>query len=76
MTKVKDFNEVLVFADLVVEENGAVQKFAHARALSNATAHAREASQELHMVEKRVAETCSGFWVIFSDAADDACEIV
>ncbi|HYL85249.1 MAG TPA: hypothetical protein VE263_13515 [Candidatus Angelobacter sp.] len=53
-----------------------MKKPVHTRALSNATAHAWKASQELYVIEKGIAETCSGFRVIFSDVADDVREII
>jgi hypothetical protein len=49
--EVKYIDEMLVFADLVVDQNGAVQELANARTPSNDIAHPRKATQQLHVVE-------------------------
>ncbi len=76
MTEVKYFDEMLVLAYLVVDQNGAVQQLTDARAFAKSATHAGKASQQLHVVEQRVAETRSSLRVIFSDVVDDLSEIV
>ena len=72
----KDFDEALVFADLIVNQNRAVQEFANACAFSNGGAHAREPRQQLDMVDKRTSEACSRVGIIVRDMADDGGKIV
>ena len=52
----KNFDEALVFADLVVNENWTVEQFAHPRAFSNGATHAGKASQQLNMIKQGIAE--------------------
>lgn len=75
MANVKDFNEAFVFTDLVVDQNGAMDQFAHAGASSNDCAHARKASQQLNVVEKGVPKARGCFRIIFRYVADDIGEI-
>ena len=57
MPKMKDFDEMFVFAYLVVDKNRTVRKLPHAGALSYAAAHARKADQQLDVVEEGIAES-------------------
>jgi hypothetical protein len=45
VSKVKYFNKVLVFANLVVDQDRTVQEFAHSRALSNGATHGQKTSK-------------------------------
>ena len=49
MPEVKHLHKTLVFTDLVIEQNRAMQRLANARPFSDGAAHAWETSQELHM---------------------------
>ena len=51
MPEVKDFNNVLVFADSVINKYRAMLQFSHAGALSNSAAYARKPGKQIHMVE-------------------------
>ena len=72
----KDFDEVFVFAKLVIDQNRRMRQFPHTSSLTNRAAHARESRQEFHMVEQGIAEALSGLWIIFGNVADDIGEIV
>jgi len=76
MTEVENFNDVAVFADLVVNQNRAMGKFTHPRSLANGSTHAGKAAQQFDVVEQGTAETSSGFTVVLGDMADNFGEIV
>lgn len=52
----KYFNEAFVFTDLVVDQDGTVDQFAHAGALSSDCSHVRKTSQQVDVIEKRLTE--------------------
>ena len=76
MADVKHFHETLIFMDLVVDQNRAMQQFAHTRPFSDGASHAGKASQQVHVVEQSIAKTRSCLIVVFGNVADDRGEIV
>jgi len=76
MTDVKHFHETLIFTDLVVDQNRAMEQLANARSFSNGTSHAGKTSQQVHMVEQSIAKTRSRIVVLLGDMADDLGEVV
>lgn len=76
MPKVKHFHETLIFADLVVDQNRAMQQLANARPFSDGASHAGKASQQVHVVEQSIAKTRCSLIVVFGNVADDLGEIV
>jgi len=73
---VEDFDEVSVFTDLVVHENGAVRQFSNTNLFTNCAAHARESTQQFHMVEQRTTESLCSLGIILGDMTDDFSEVV
>jgi len=51
MPEVQHLDHMLIFADLVVDQNWAVSQFAHARSLPDCSARAREIGQKLYVVK-------------------------
>jgi hypothetical protein len=76
MTEVKHFHGTLIFTDLVVDQNRAMEQLANARSFSNGASHAGKTSQQVHMVEQSVAKTRSRIVVLLGDMADDLGEVV
>ena len=76
MPQVKNFDQVFVFAKLVIDQNRAVRQLPHSGSLSYGAAHSRKSRQEFHVVEQGIAEALRGLWIIFGDVLDDAGEIV
>jgi hypothetical protein len=76
MTEVKHFHETLIFTDLVVDQNRAMEQLANARSFSNGASHAGKTSQQVHMVEQSIAKTRSRIVVLLGDMADDLGEVV
>ena len=76
MPEVKYLHEVLIFVDLVVNQNRAVQQFAHPRPFSDRATHAGKPSEQIHVVEQGVAKTRGSLAVVFGNVADDLGEIV
>ena len=72
----KDFDQVLIFAKLVIDQNRAMRQFPHSSPLANRAAHTRKPRQELRVVKQGIAEAFSGLWVIFGNLAADSNEIV
>jgi hypothetical protein len=52
MPEVKHFHDALIFTDLVVDQNPAMEQLANARSFSNGASHAGKTSQQVHMVEQ------------------------
>jgi hypothetical protein len=73
---VKNFHEVFVLANLIVDQNRAMRQFPNSGSLANCAAHTRESGQEFHMVEQGSAEAPGGLGIVFGDVADDFSEVV
>jgi hypothetical protein len=76
MTEVKHFHQTLIFTDLVIGLNRAMEQLANARSFSNGASHAGKTSQQVHMVEQSIAKTRSRIIVLLGDMADDLGEVV
>jgi hypothetical protein len=76
MTEVKHFHKTLIFTDLVVDQNRAMEQLANARSFSNSASDAGKTSQQVHMVEQSIAKTRSRIIVLLGDMADDLGEVV
>lgn len=76
MPEVKYFQKTLVFTDLVVDQNRAMQQLANPRPFSDGAPHAWETSQQLHMVEQRATKARSSLIVILGNVTDYAGEVV
>ena len=76
MPEVEHFHKTLVFTDLVIDQNRAMQQFANARPFSDGASHARKARQQVHVVKQSIAKTRSRFSVVFGNVADNLGEIV
>jgi hypothetical protein len=74
--EVKYFHRAFVFADLVVNQNGTVKKFAHSLSFSDWATHVGKAAQQFHMIQQRTTEAGCSNWVIFGDPTDDLGQIV
>jgi hypothetical protein len=75
VTEVKDFHEVLIFADTVINKNGAMLQFSYAEPFSNRATHSGEPAQQIHTVEQSAAKTTGGLAVILGNIADYFSEI-
>ena len=67
----QNLDHMLIFADLVVDQNRAVSEFAHTRSLPDCPIHARKISQKLYVVEERLTKTRSRLLIVFSYVPDD-----
>jgi hypothetical protein len=76
VTKVKHFNDALVFLDSVVNENGTVLQLAHAGPFSNCATHAGEPAEQIDVVEQGAAKTHGCFAIVLGNMADDFSEVV
>jgi hypothetical protein len=76
VTEVKLFHETLVFTDLVVDKDWAMQKLAYAPPFSDGAANARKTRQQFHMVKQRIAKPRSCFIVVLGNVTDDFGEVV
>ena len=76
MADVKNLDFALVFANVIVDKIGAVQKFADLRSLSNQTADARKTHEQLDVLDQRTAKVSGSVRIIFSNVAEDFSEIV
>jgi hypothetical protein len=76
MTKVKHFDNVLIFADSVVNENRAVLEFSYAGTFSDRATHPGESAQQIHVIQYGVAKARGGFAIIIGNMADDFSEVV
>jgi len=76
MPKVKDFDDVGLFVGLVVNENWAVQEFAHTRPFSRDATHPGEASEQVNVVQQRTAKARGCLSVVPGNMTDDFSEIV
>lgn len=52
VSQVKDFYEMLVFSEFVVDQNRSMGEFPHPGARANAAAHPRECLQQFYVVEQ------------------------
>jgi hypothetical protein len=75
MTEVKHFDDVFVFANPVVNKNGAVLQFPYARPFSYCATHAGEQAKQIHMVEKSAAKTHGCLAIVLGNVADDVSEV-
>ena len=75
MPKVKQFDDVLIFVDSVINNNGAMVQFSNARAFSDCATHSRKLAEQIHMVEQRVTKTSGCLVVILGNEADDFSEV-
>lgn len=71
----EDFDNALILADTVINQDRTVQQLADTRTLPDGTAHSGKSRQKLHMIEQRTAKTRGSFGVILSDVPDDLGEI-
>lgn len=71
MPEVQHLDYSIVLADLVIDQNRTMCQFANARSLPDCSTHARKISQELYMIEERLAKPRSGLAIIFGYAPDD-----
>ncbi len=71
MTEVENFNDMPLFADLVVHQNRTMGEFTHLRSFADGSSHAGKANKQFDVVEQGTAETSSGFTVVFGDMADN-----
>jgi len=72
----KHFDCLHVFVDQVVDEDRAMQQLSDFSAFSDHGAHAREAGEQVNMIEQGIAEEGCGFAVVLGNVADDFGEIV
>jgi len=75
VTNMKNFHNVLVFAELVVHEDGAVRQLPHSRSLANDAAHAGKTRQQSNVVQQRTAKARGSFPIVFGNMADEFSEI-
>ena len=75
MPEVEDFDELPVFANLIVNQDWTVQQLTYARTFSDLATHARIAGQQFHVIEQGITETRSRLIVVFGDMANDLSEI-
>ena len=71
----KNLYEALIFVDPVVNQNRAMNQFPNPRPFADDKAHAREAAQQIHVIELGVAKAGGGLGIVLGDVADDAGEI-
>jgi hypothetical protein len=76
MPNVKNLDFAFGFADVIVDEEWAVYQLADMGSLSNQSAHARKASQQLDVLHQGTAKMRGSLRVIFGNVSDDFCEIV
>lgn len=72
----KDFDFVIGFADLIVDEKRTVQQFADKVSFFNNAAHSREASQQFDVSDKRTAKARGRLCVILGNVAKNLREII
>ena len=75
MTEVKYFDEPLILADSVVNQNGAMVQFSHAGPFSDRPTHAWKPSQQVHVVKQGPAKTHRGLAIVLGNIADYFSEI-
>ncbi len=68
MTEVQHLHGVLVFADLVVHENGAMKELALARAFPCGATDAGKAPQKFHMIKQGISEAGRNLVVIIQQS--------
>jgi hypothetical protein len=76
MTEVKHFDDVLILADSVVNNNRAMLQFSHSVTLSDRTTHAGKPGEQTHVVEQSIAKPRGSLAIVFGNAADNFGEIV
>ncbi len=75
MPKVKQFDDVFIFVDSIINNNGAMVQFSNAGALSERATHPRKLAEQIHMVEQCSSKTPCCLVVIFGNVADDFSEV-
>jgi hypothetical protein len=76
MTEVKHFQETLIFMDLVVDQNRAMQQLANTRPFSDGASHTGKAGQQVNVVKQSISKARSRLSVVPGDVADDLGEVV
>jgi hypothetical protein len=71
----KDLDHVLVFLNLIVNDNRTVHQFPHARPMSDRTAHAWKLTEQNHVIELGFAEARGRAGVVLSNVADKRGQI-
>jgi len=67
----EDFAYPLIFSDLVIYQNRAMQQFAHTRSFPDCPTHARKIDQKVYVVKQRLAKTRSRLIIVFGYVPDD-----
>jgi hypothetical protein len=73
--KVKQFDDVFIFVDSIINNNWTMVQFSDAGALSDCATHARKLAEQIHMVEQRATKTSGCLVVILGNEADDFSEV-
>jgi len=75
MANMKNFHNAFVFAELVVNDDGAVRQLPHSGSLANDAAHAGKTRQQFDVIQQRTAKTLGSFPIVFGNMADEFSEI-
>ena len=77
MTEVKDFDNVFVYLNSIVNKNGAVLQFSDAGPFSDCATHPRESAKQVYVVEQSVANTTGGLGlgIVLGNVPDDFSEV-
>jgi len=73
--KVKQFDDMFIFVDSVINNDGAMVQFSNTGALSECATHAWEPAEQIHMVEQCATKTCGCLVIVLSNVADDFSEV-
>ena len=71
----KHFDEVLILANPIVGNDGAVVQFSDARSLSEQATHAGESAEQLYVIEQSVTESRSSLTIITGNVRDNFGEV-
>ncbi len=72
----KNLYEPLLFVDLVVDQNRAVDEFTHPRPFADSVSNAGETTEQIDMIQQGVAETRRDIGIILGDIPDNFREVV
>jgi hypothetical protein len=75
VTEVKNFDDVFIFLDPVVDKNGAMLQFSDAGPFSDYTTHAGEPAKQIHVVEQCTPKTAGGLAIVLGNVPDDFSEV-
>ena len=76
MAEVKHLDQLLIFVNLVIRQDWAMDQLSNPRAAADDRTHAWTALQEIQMVKQGSAKSGSGFGVVSGNVRDGPSQIV